>query len=330
MESTPLPSWDPLHYQVDLPFRELFYPLGFAFEVQTNSREVIAAAEQSFLFPRQTFPDPPLRLRVLVSDEPAGADTADPRFRAQGHLLALAADARHFGACDLDAGFAFVWVTKPTVSRQRSFRFHYLESVAYLLLTHRHLTSIHGSCVALNGRGIALCGRPGAGKSCLAFACARQGMSFVSDDVIHLLRRNSDRAVLGRPHYLRLKQSAPSLFPDLQSHHTTFDTNGERLIEIRVDQLNGILTGDTCRAECIVFLERQDNGPAELTPLRTHEALERLVQELPKYSKSVIEEQVESLKRLVEAGIYRLRYSELDPAVEQIRGLLENPHADGK
>lgn len=324
-----LPSaWDPLRYQVDLPFRRRYFPLGFALDIETNSRDVLAAAGQSWPDAQAAFPDPPLRLRVIVSEEAAAGDPPDPGFRAQDHLIVLAADSRHFGACDLSAGFASVWAPASTVSRQRHFRFHYLESFAYMYLTHHYLASVHGGCVALDGRGAVLCGPPGAGKSCLAFACARQGLTFVSDDATYLLRRSRGRILLGRPHYLRFKESAPALLPELRSHPPGIDVNGERLIEVRADRLPGLQTGATCRAQCVLFLERQEAGPPQLIPLPAGDAVERIVREAPRYGDSVHQEQIEAVRRLADVGAFRLCYSGLEGAVRQVRGLLESSHPE--
>src|SRR5580692_8798945 len=39
---------DPLLSNVELPFRAIFYPMGFAVEIKTNDKAVLAAANESW------------------------------------------------------------------------------------------------------------------------------------------------------------------------------------------------------------------------------------------------------------------------------------------
>ena len=58
---------DPLLCKVDLPLRAVFYPLGFAFEITTNSQAVLDAAGQSWGHTKQRDSGPILRLRIGVT-----------------------------------------------------------------------------------------------------------------------------------------------------------------------------------------------------------------------------------------------------------------------
>jgi hypothetical protein len=77
----------------------------------------------------------------------------------------------------------------------------------------RGVTCLHASCVAVDGRAIALLGRPGAGKSTTAAAFAQLGYSVLSDDVAVLDERNGQLRV--QPGYPRV-----NLWPD--SVHALF------------------------------------------------------------------------------------------------------------
>jgi hypothetical protein len=232
----------------------------------------------------------------------------------------------HFAVCDLDRGFAFAAVTEQTAADHRFLRFYYLECIAYVLLTWRRLTAIHASCVSLDENATLFCGRPGAGKSCLALACAFRGMEFVSDDAVYLLRQSSERTLLGRPRFVRLKEAAAQLFPQLPLGGVAVHDGSGPVFELATAGLPGIATRERCRAAHVIFLERQSDGAAQLVEVPSREALELLVRELPRFSAEVSREQVDSVKQLVERGAYRLRYSDLEGAVEKVRTLLSgNP-----
>jgi hypothetical protein len=296
--------------------------LGFPLEIRTNAPEVLAAAQTSWPERSGAFSEPLLRLRVAV--EPGEHPfPPPPRYRAQGDLLCLAADPRHFAACDLNKAVAACWVSSALAANQALFRYHYLEGMVYSLLSYQRLTPVHASCVASGGNGVLLSGPTGAGKSCLAYACARAGLTFVSDDVGYLLRGDSSSRLLGRPHFLRLKPSALDLFGPLQGVPVGADVDGEPIIEIPLARLDGISTAPGCAAAAVVLLERHPGSPAVLSSVDAAVAVELLVRELPVLSEAANREQVASIERLAGRGAYRLTYSGLPEAVERIRELLQ-------
>ena len=130
--------------------------------------------------------------------------------RAQSNLLAGVAGRENFQCCDLEKGFAFAWVTEAVVENTDFFRYHFLEAMTWCLLDTRHLVSIHAACVALNGRGMLLAGNSGVGKSSLAYACARRGWTYTSDDATSLVRRDRGRTALGNPRVFRFRGTAGS------------------------------------------------------------------------------------------------------------------------
>jgi hypothetical protein len=322
MTDTPSASWDPLGYNSSLPLAREFFPLGFPLAIETNSAEVLAAAATSWPETGGAFEKPRLRMRVVVSPAEESYAAPAPRYRAQGRFLSLAADRDHAASCDLEAGTAVCWVSAALAANHAQFRYHYLEGIVYSLLGYLCLTPVHASCVALGERGALLSGPPGAGKSCLAFACARAGLAFVSDDVGYLVRGDAECRLVGRPRFLRLRPSALDLFGDLDGAPVGADVGGEPIVEVRLDGLGAIHSAPGCVAAATVFLERRADAAAALTPLEPQAALERLAGDLPVIGEAANREQVASLETLVRRGVYRLQYSDLGGAVEAIRGLL--------
>ena len=331
-DCSPSPSWDPLGYRRELRWHSDFYPLGFQVQLATNSEQVLAAAGDCWAGFERRFAEPPLRLRVIVSpDEATNGEVAigdrppAPEFRASGHLLVLAADRRHFAACDLDSGFASCWVTASEVRRGKWFQQNYLEGCCYAMLTHRSVTPIHASCVAYEGVGALLCGGSGAGKSCLAYACAKSGLQFVSDAASYLVRDSDDNRVMGIPKTLKLRPSAEKLFPEIAGRQQSANSKGEAVIEVAMDRSEGMTTENSCSAGYVVFLDRRDGCQAELRSIGPREAIERLVEELPAFSEGVVQSHIRSLEQLVGLGARVLSYDDPRVASDRIQQLIKDP-----
>ncbi len=329
-DGSPLPPLDPLGYRTELPCRSDFYPLGYHVQLSTNSEEVLAAASKCWAGFERHFSEPPLGLRVIVSPGRTAANGTPildspptPEYRASGHLLMLAADTQHFAACDLDSGFAACWVTASEVSRGKWFQRNYLEGCCYAMLTHRSVTPVHASCVAIQGVGALLCGRSGAGKSCLAYACAKSGLQFVSDAASYLVRGRDDNRVMGIPRTLKLCPSAEKLFPELAGRQRSTNPQGEAVIEIPMGRAEGVASANTCRLRCVLFLDRRDDCETQARSIEPREAVDRLVEELPAFSEPVVQAHIASLEQLVRSGAYVLSYDDAHAAAGKIQELIQ-------
>jgi hypothetical protein len=314
---------DPLLQGVDLPLRLPVFPLGFPLELATNSPAVIECARSSWEEYPQLFDERPLRMRVIVEPGDPPVETLLPAvYRAQGHLFTVVCDRANQAVCDLERGIGAAWLNENTTSDPGYLRFYVLEAMAYATLTSLHLTAIHAACVAIDGRGILLCGRSGAGKTSLAYACARRGFAYVTDDVASLVRKRGDRMVLGKPFHFQFREDAGDLFPELRGRLAEIAPHGKPSIEVKSPEL-GVQACLQCRVEAIAFLQRGEANAVCLKPIGQEEARQRLAAELPILTPQSHEEQLRSLDVLMAAGAFELRYQDLDEAVERLRALIE-------
>jgi len=186
--------------------------------VITNSADVIQTTEESWTGYPQLFTDHSLEFRFVVSDDEQARRPSDVFTRAQKHLLVTVSDEQDFAVADLAKGLACFWICPATARDHEFLRNYFLHNLMYLMLWHAHMTMVHAACVARNGRGVLLCGDSGAGKTCLSFACARRGWSFITDDGVSLVRRSAERMAVGTPRDMHFRPTAVEILPELEGH----------------------------------------------------------------------------------------------------------------
>ena len=310
---------DPVRASVKLPYAATLFPLGFPMHLESNSTDVIHAAKESWAAFPPAFDEQPVRLSVGVE----GKDLALPRpptFLSRQHLLSIVSDTRNSLVCDLEQGFAFGWVTEDVAAAGPFFRYYFLDAAVLAVISQLYLTAVHGALVEREGRGILLCGDSFAGKSTLAYACARAGWTLISDDGVFLVRRREDRYAIGNPFSIRFRDDARILFPELRTHLTKTRANGKIGIEVATKDVPGILTATESTVEHLVFLNRHAGGNARLMTLCHSEALARL--QCPHFGlDSVREENEQAHRRLLTAGVWQLNYGDLGSAVDRLETL---------
>jgi hypothetical protein len=312
---------DPLLRRLELPHTALYHPHGFPLLVSSNSQAIIDVAEQSFGHFRGVSDAPPVELEVVVAGDADGPAPPFPTIRTRRHMLTLAADAEHFGSCDFEGGFGHLSLSPRILRDPQTLRYLYLETFGFCMICDRHLAPVHASCVALNGSAVLICGPSTAGKSTLAYACARRGFTYVSDDACFLVRSASDRIVSGNCQSLRFRPSASKLFPELSEIPAIRRGNGKLTIEVPARSL-GLTTADRCQVDHMVFLNRQPSGPVLLSPMTREQALAELKNSFAYGRDSAIAEQRAAISRLMDLDIRRLTYSDCEPAVDTLEALL--------
>lgn len=313
---------DSLRRTIELDQRITLYPLGFPLALRSNDSRVLEAAAMSWGLFAQRFTESPLDIRVIVGGDNGVELPAQPAFRAQGQLTAIVADRFNFATFDYSKGLGFAWIQESVAGDPAYLRWFFLEAMVYCLLTERRLTPIHAGCVAMDARGVLLAGDSGAGKSTLAFGCARLGWTFVSDDVVWMLRRDDDRRVLGLPHRARLRPDCVNFFPELGGHPAGIGVNGKPVLDVSLRDFPAISSAPECRVAACVFLRRGNSQRPELTRVDAEDAFNRLAEGMVVYDEQPRVEQLRSLRRMTEAPAYELHYSGIESAAETLQRLL--------
>jgi hypothetical protein len=314
---------DPALSVFELHLRRTFYPLGFPLEIETNSTEVIAAASEGWGAFQQAFEETPVRLCLGVLEGNGGAPPLESVVRSREHMMSIVADPENFVICDFNRGFAFGWVTENTAADHPLLRYRFLLAGGATLVEQRAFASLHGALVVRNGSGVMLAGDSFAGKSTLAFACARAGWTYVSDDGAFLVRDRHDRHAIGDPFSIRFRPDAPQLFPELTDRMPTVRPNGKVAIEVLTADL-GLKIAASCQVDHVVCLNRERPGRARLS----HVSKERLLDEWAQYAsfgtREVREAQGRCHERLASAQLWEMQYSDLDDAVARLERLVDS------
>lgn len=306
--------------------RRVWHPMGHAVEIATGSAEVVSTAAHLW----NEFPPlseaPPIRIRVEISRQKAPS-SSPVKTQCHGNLLTVTQRPGNFAVADLQSGEGLIYLA-PDVARNRPwFAYHFLEPVTYMLLGAQHFTMIHAACVARNGSAALFCGPSGAGKTCLAYACARNGWSFVSGDAAHLRRDSVEPLVIGRPSSLRLRSSASELFPELRGHPAIERPNGKCDFELDPRQL-GLRGSHEERVSLVVFLNRVPHRRPEVERVSADEARSLLSEWICFGGESIRWKQRMTLERLLAQRLARLTYSDPFAAEEVLRRELDQPPSD--
>ena len=310
---------DPLAIDTELPLRGTFHPVGFELQIATNSQDVLDAAGESWSHnPSRVHPGEPLQFRILVQD--GGTLCGDTSHRAHGDLYSVVSDRDNFASLDLLSLRAAIFVSRATARDHARLRWYFLESLAYMLLAQRHVVPVHAGCVARDGRAVLLCGPTQAGKSTLAYACARAGWTYVSDDAVFLIP-GCERKVIGRHRHVRFRLDAPRLFPELERFVSIERPNGKVSIEVPLTDLPGISSVTSAEAACAVILHRGMDSEPETTGSDELSAV--LLRDMPSYGPLVNAMHEQAVANLARVPAYRLHYQDLDAAVVHLARLLE-------
>lgn len=313
---------------VELPFKKVFFPLGFAFEIRTNDPAVIAAAAERWGGLRPIHNVPCVHLNVTVTREESLECPPAPTPRGQRYLFSYIADAHNQLICDLKTGFAFACLSQAAVRHSSYLYYHFLEGAALSMIGALYVTPVHAACVSRNGLGMLFCGSSGAGKSTLAYACARAGWTYTTDDSSYLRRASLEPHIIGNSRQVRFRPPARELFPELKGRGLTPRAEGKPSIEVPTAELPGLITSDETTVHFLIFLNRQPSAVAELVPLSRAIVFERLTKNLFP-GREIRDLHIASLQALANVDAYELRYRDLEPAIERLERLVSEATSSG-
>jgi hypothetical protein len=305
---------DALLCDMELRHKKIFFPLGYPVEIITNDTAVLEAAEESFGHARFSRNSVTLQIRIGVSQEGSSECPSEPTRREFNHLYSLVADVHNQALLDLRSLINFTWVTKAAVKNRLYLRYNFIEKAVYLLLGASAVTDLHAACVSKNGRGILLIGDSGAGKSTLAYASARAGWTFTSDDTSYLINDSKVPRVIGHSHRARFRPSAKELFPELQRFGLTPRIEGKPSIEVPVSELPVENTAAEANVDLIVYLNRSPSAAGSLIRLPHGTATERTRGDL--YSAGEIRAKHEGILQILsDIPTYELQYCDLSQGI---------------
>ena len=259
------------------------------------------------------FESRPIELRIAV--QPHGQRAPEPAFRSQRHMFLIVADRDNFAAYDSEKLFGYAFVSQKTAVDHAWFRFHFLETMAYMLLAQESIMPVHAACVAHGETGVMLYGLSGAGKSTLAWACARAGWTYVTDDGVWLLPHSTGREVRGRCRQARFRSDARQLFPELAAYLERTVPSGKVSVEVPLSAFPQIRTADRCRVGCVIVLDRQSGARARVEAIPAEEPLGLLLRDMPWYGEEVRARYERTARKLLEVPAWRLTYEDLGEAV---------------
>jgi hypothetical protein len=207
--------------------------------------------------------------------------------------------------------------------RHRLYVKYFLLGTPVLCISTLFTTPIHAACVAWKGRGVLLCGDSGAGKSSLSYASARAGWTYISDDATLLLNGGTERRVIGDCHWVRLRPTATTLFPELQGLEITPRAAGKPSIEMPTTSLPNMICSETTTVDFIVFLNRRDSGQPQLIPY-CKDVARYFMQQVLIGSAETRAVQYRAIDRLLAVDVFEMRYTEMDWAIKRLQKLVQD------
>jgi hypothetical protein len=307
------------------------YPFGFPVIVSSYFEPVLETAHAEWDVWKQTFDDAPIHLRFHVMPNRDYLGPPKSLFHADDHKFMVTTNEYNVAIGDTRKREATAWLDRRAVEDRPYFVYHFLDAMAFQLITSLNFTPMHGATIARHGRGILFTGDSGAGKSSLSYACARHmgidRWTFVSDDASHLLRRSAtERLVVGAPHHVRLRPDARQLFPELAAFEPAIRGNGKMSLQIPTRELS-IATAPTAFVDSIVLPHRvsaaHPNAPARLERISKDLVRDYCAQWFYHWDAPVLAEQEAAFEEMLKgARTFSLEYSDLDAAVKALDELV--------
>jgi hypothetical protein len=134
------------------------------------------------------------------------------------------------------------------------------------------LYAVHGACVADDDRALLVAGGSGAGKTTLAIALARHGLTFVADDIV-FLAGDADGTVHALPDEVDVTDETARMFRELQCVVDDPLPPGRAKHPVRLEDVLGVPRGLECRAAALALCAVGDDDRTVVEPVPASDAL---------------------------------------------------------
>ncbi len=302
---------------------EVFFPLGFPVRVVVNRAEALETARKSWSrFKRMSASEPLVIELEFTAGKEQGKVVEAPLTHVDGERLTVAFDEHGVVVANLKQGSAYGVLSDVLLEAELHLRYYVLEAIALSMISTLRAVALHGACVTWKDVGVLLCGESGAGKTTLAYACARSGWGYISDDASYLMLEGGERRVVGNCHQIRFRDAAASLFTELNGRETTPRVAGKPSIEMGTKELQGITQAAYADIRSILFLNRTDESAPGLYAIAREQVEEYFTKFflIPAHQGSQTNE---ALERLLGAQMFEFRYTDLRWAVRFLSEVME-------
>jgi hypothetical protein len=302
---------DPLRRSLRADLAGTFAPIGVHLRVETNRPEILGAARTAFGRYSLAASGPnPSRFTIRLLVDPSFAETPpwpEPVFRGSGDLFYVSAGRQNTAVADLSRRHAVGFIAPAMAQDTRFLQRTFLECLLFTMATQGSGAThsyVHASAVTRGNMGLIFSGPCEAGKSTLAYACARRNFRILTDDVVYLDWREKRPVAWGRPWRMHFLPDAHHFFPEL-SHPGGEDEE----IEIEVEELLPGRTQTSCEPAALFFLNRSA-GRAECSVFPPEKAAERMARDMIFDSPEIMERHHQAWFQLALRGSYILRCGE--------------------
>jgi HPr Serine kinase C-terminal domain len=299
--------------------------------LHTNSRKLQTIVSSFF---RNPMPSPdfhkPIASLHLYVEESNGNDHISiselrdmlPYFRGFGPFVFATYSERDkmtFNLLDREVSGIF---SAATVENEELWKRVILPVLVGVMTSSLGTVAVHSACLVYHGQGILISGYSGVGKSTLAVALARRGLSLLSDDWTYVSSRNGNLEVWGLPVPVKLLPDTVRFFPELAKLSSAPSLNGELSFEVHPDDFFGCSRSLHCVPRCFLLLERSDEPLTTFQPVSSEEISSYLadgLERLPETLDHLRQRQLSLLHGLHSCKLFRLRFHGTpDSVAEQI------------